>query len=76
MHLGHPDFGQAFPCRCQKTQDPTTRIAALHRYSNLGPLARITFEGTRPDGPLPDAASRRMFREALESAARFAEDPA
>jgi DNA replication protein DnaC len=74
--VGHPDFGQAFPCRCQQTQDPTTRIAALRRYSNLGPLARITFEATRPDGPLPDAASRRMFRQALEAAARFAEDPA
>ncbi len=75
VHLGHPDFGQAFPCRCQHADEPTARLAALRRYSNLGPLERITFDGTRPDGPLPDVGSRKLFRQALDAAVAFAENP-
>ena len=63
--VGHPDFGQTFPCDCQGTQDPAARIDALLRYSNLGPLSRISFASTRPDGPLPDAASSHLFQQAL-----------
>ena len=75
VRVDHPDFGQAFPCRCQQTRDPETRLAALHRYSNLGPLVRITFDATRPDGPFPDVGSREMFQEALAAAAEYAENP-
>ena len=73
--VGHPDFGEAFPCQCRQTQDAGTRIAALRRYSNLGPLSRITFADTRLDGPLPDAGSRLLFQEGLAAAVEFAEDP-
>ncbi len=73
--MGHPDFGEAFPCRCQQQQDSTDRAEALRRYSNLGALRRITLENTRPDGPLPDDAGRRLFREALAAATAFAENP-
>ncbi len=75
VHIGHPEFGQAIPCTCQKTQDSDTRAAALRRYSNLGALSRISFATTKLDGPLPDPASRRMFSEGVAAAARFAEDP-
>ena len=47
----------------------------MRRYSNLGPLARITFDATRPDGPLPDAVSRQLFQNALAAALKFAENP-
>ena len=73
--VGHPDFGEAFPCDCQETFDPATRVAALRRYSNLGPLSRITFAATKADGPLQDAASRTLFGQAMEAAVRFAEEP-
>ncbi len=75
VHVGHPEFGQAFPCTCQETQDADTRAAALRRYSNLGALSRISFASTNLEGPLPDAASRLMFSEGVTAAARFAEDP-
>ena len=75
VHIGHPEFGQAIPCTCQKTQDSDTRSAALRRYSNLGALSRISFASTRLEGPLPDASSQEMFSQAVTSAARFAEDP-
>ena len=41
------------------------------RYSNLGPLSRISFASTRPDGPLPDAASSHLFQQALEASVRY-----
>jgi DNA replication protein DnaC len=47
----------------------------MRRYSNLGPLARITFATTGVKGPLPDAASQHRFQEALAAATQFAEDP-
>ena len=74
--VGHPDFGEAFPCRRCQQQEPADRVEALHRYSNLGALRRITLENTRPEGPLTDAAGQRMFREALTAAAAFTEKPA
>ena len=73
--VGHPDFGEAFPCDCHKSADPISRVAALRRYSNLGPLGRITFAVTKIEGPLPDTGSQGMFAQALEAAVRFAENP-
>ena len=73
--MGHPDFGEAFPCGCQQSKDSTSRTAALLRYSNLGPLSRITFSATRPEGPLPDSGSRQLFRQALEAAVEFGDNP-
>ena len=73
--VGHPDFGQAFPCLCQAESEPAARLAALRRYSNLGALGRITFAGTRIEGPLPDAGSQDQFQQAMAAAVGFAEDP-
>ena len=75
--VGHSDFGEAFPCRCQEAEgSPAARSASLLRYSNLGPLSRITFAGTRPEGPLPDAGSQELFERAMDAAVQFAESPA
>ncbi|HIM79104.1 MAG TPA: AAA family ATPase [Dehalococcoidia bacterium] len=73
--VGHPDFAQTFPCDCQGTKDPAARIDALRRYSNLGPLSRVSFASTRQDGPLPDAASSHLFKLALEACVKFADRP-
>ena len=40
--VGHPDFGEAFPCRCQEGDEADSRTDVLRRYSNLGPLGRIS----------------------------------
>ena len=64
-----------FPCRCQETASQENRLSQLLRYSNLGPLQRISFETTRPEGRLADSQSRELFGRALEAAGRFAEDP-
>jgi DNA replication protein DnaC len=75
VSVSHPDFGQAFPCRCQGADDPAARAAALRRYSNLGALARITLEDTNPQGLLDDATSQQLFSQALAAAREFAENP-
>ena len=73
--VDHPDFGDAFPCRCQQQRNPDQRSETLRRYSNLGALNRISFEETRPEGILHDAPGRRFFQAALNSAVTFAESP-
>ena len=75
MPVDHPDFGQAFPCRCRQGDEPADRIAALRRYSNLGALARITFVATKVEGPLPDASNQQRFQQAMAAAVEFAEEP-
>src|SRR3972149_237937 len=52
--LGHPDFGKAFPCRCTLNEGEEERLARLQRYSNLGPLSRLTFENLSPRGRSPN----------------------
>ena len=73
--VGHPDFGEAFPCECQQTKNYSERMASLRRYSNLGPLSRIRFAVTRGEGPLPDAGSQTLFAQGLAAALEFADDP-
>ena len=73
--LSHPDFGEVFPCRCQDNQAQDLRLAHLHRYSNLGPLSRLRFDGTDPESRHPDPESQKLFGRALQAARDFAEEP-
>ena len=75
MLVGHPDFGEVFPCRCQNMESLDRRLFHIQRFSNLGPLARISFSNTRAEGRFPDQESRRLFATALEAARAFAEEP-
>ena len=65
--LDHPDFGRAFPCRCVLDEREEERLTRLQRYSNLGPLTRLTFDNlmtARPQHrrPRTRSASRRRWR--------------
>jgi len=74
--VGHPDFGEAFPCRCQgEDVGSVNRVASLKRYSNLGSLNKIGFGTTIPIGPLPDVGSQQLFGQALHAAIDFSESP-
>lgn len=73
--MGHPSFGKAVPCDCQGRDDDPSRLARLQRYSNMGPLTRLTFSETRPDGRGATAKDQEMFRRAYEIALAYAEDP-
>ncbi len=73
--VGHPDFGQVITCHCQQQRLSDERLGRLLRYSNLGHLARFTFDALRHEGIAEDADSRRMFADACRAAAEYAENP-
>lgn len=74
--LGHSDFGQPIPCECQGSRvDKNTRIEALERYSNLGPLRRCTFASSRPEQFIDAPADRAAFDSAFKAAQDYADEP-
>jgi len=75
VRLGHPDFGKAFPCECVADEREDQRLARLQRYSNLGPLARLTFADLSPRGRSPNPSHQEHFARAVEAARSFAEQP-
>ncbi len=75
VRLGHPDFGRAFPCRCTLDEGEDQRLARLQRYSNLGPLSRLTFDNLSPGGRSPLAQHQERFSQAVKAARRFAAEP-
>ena len=75
--LGDPMFGRAVPCReCWGVEDRGSSVDdSFLRYSNLGGLAGIGFEGSLPGGPLGDRGSADLFSRAMERCREFAEAP-
>ena len=72
--VGSPEFGRLVPCQCLLRAHALRRVERLRDYSELGALARLTFENVEPGGrePYADAAS---FRKANEAAKVYAADP-
>lgn len=75
MPVGHPDFGQAIPCRCKLEQITEKRLADLWEASNLGFLSRMTFESFRVEGFGLGPHEQENLKEAYAKARSFAEDP-
>ena len=73
--VGHPDFGKVESCQCQAEIDLGERATRLRRYSNLGPLANLTFGSADPEGIVGDPESKRLYRVAYEAALAYAEQP-
>ena len=73
--LDHPDFGRAFPCRCVLAEGEEERLARLQRYSNLGPLTRLTFANLMSRGRSTDPANQERFARAVAAAQQFAQEP-
>lgn len=72
----HPDFGKVFPCRCQNLDtERVSRIAALERYSNLGPLRHCTFAASNAESFIVATSDRATFDRALTAAEEYADDP-
>lgn len=70
-----PRFGHPVPCRCALNEDPDERRARLLRYSQLGPLRRMTFEALDRRGRSDDPSEQAHFSEAVAIAERYAEHP-
>jgi DNA replication protein DnaC len=48
--VGHPQFGQLFPCRCKLAEMEQQRLARLRAVSNLDHLSHMTFDTFVPEG--------------------------
>ncbi len=73
--LDDPDFGRAFPCRCVLEEREEERLARLQRYSNLGPLTRLTFANLMSRGRSTDPHNQERFAKAVAAARQFAQEP-
>jgi len=73
--LDHPDFGRAYPCRCVLDEREDERLTRLLRYSNLGPLSRLTFENLMARGRSTDPRNQERFAQAAAAAREFAREP-
>ena len=73
--VGHPDFGKAVACQCQINVSESERETRLRRYSNLGPLSRMTFESADPNGLDDSPENSRLFSIAYQAAREYADDP-
>jgi DNA replication protein DnaC len=75
LPLGHPEFGQAVACRCVEQESREGRLARLQRYSNLGPLTRLTFGSLIRRGRSADPRDQARFQRCVDDAEAFAQDP-
>ena len=75
MLFGHPDFGRLAPCQCTEKEFEQEHLARLERYSNLGPLTRLTFDNLLPRGRSSDPQNQERFAHCLEVARHFAQEP-
>lgn len=73
--LGHPDFGRAFPCDCTTHERDEDRRQRLLRYSNLGPLTRLTFDNLSRRGRSSNVRDQERFQRCADDAFAFAADP-
>jgi DNA replication protein DnaC len=73
--LGHPDFGRLTPCNCTEREFEGERLNRLERYSNLGPLARLTFDNLLPRGRSSDPQNQERFYQCYQIAKAYAENP-
>lgn len=73
--VGHPDFGKAFPCVCQRDEIATRRSARLRELSNLSAVTDKTFESFLLDLPGLSETQLQTLRNAHSLAADYARDP-
>ena len=63
------------PCRCVKSEQDKELQERLKKYSNLGSLARFTFENLMPEGRSGNKRAQEQFGRACQAARAFAADP-
>jgi DNA replication protein DnaC len=72
---GQPDYSRVVPCRCVKSAQDDVQQARLKQYSNLGSLARFTFDNLIPEGRSSSPRSQERFTQACRAAQAFANEP-
>lgn len=72
--VGSDSFGKVRACECQASAWGAAQGELLRRYSQLGPLSRLTFSNLQPEGR-SGFAEPATFRKTLQAAKAFANDP-
>ena len=72
--VGEPDFGRMIACSCRQDDREDEAYSRLLKYSNLGSLARFTFDTVDPAAERL-AGSRDSYERAHAAAKDFAEQP-
>ena len=72
---GEPDFSRVVPCRCTRKELDSQREDRLKKYSNLGSLARFTFDSLEPRGKSGHPRTQEQFGRAYQAARAFAAAP-
>ncbi len=72
---GHPDFSKTTPCRCTQARITAERMHSLRELSNLGALARFTFDSFLPDGGGLPETLRFNLRTGYDLSLGFAQEP-
>jgi DNA replication protein DnaC len=72
---GQTDYSRVVPCRCVKIERNGGRQSRLKQYSNLGSLARFTFDNLMPEGRSSNPRSQEQFAHAYQVARAFAAEP-
>ena len=72
---GKPDYSKVVPCRCARQEQEGKLQSRLQKYSNLGPLTRLTFDSILPEGRSKDTTDGQQFNRVLTAAKAFAANP-
>jgi DNA replication protein DnaC len=72
---GQVDYSRVVPCRCVKNELDNELQARLKQYSNLGSLARFTFDNLMPEGRSSHKRSQERFAQAFQAAQAFTAEP-
>ncbi len=70
-----PLFGKSFPCKCALNELSREHTDRLERYSNLGPLTRLTFDNLQPKGLDSDPDRQRQYKFCYDKAIAYADEP-
>lgn len=72
---GHPDFGRVVPCTCKLAEIEDRRLQDLRRASNLGLLARMTFDSFVPESHGLNPQAQENLRSAYKRTLAYAQKP-
>ncbi|MFC2015865.1 ATP-binding protein [Chloroflexota bacterium] len=73
--VGHPHFGQLFPCQCKLDVFAQQRLQRLRALSNLDQLDRMTFDAFLPEGYGLPAEQATSLHLAFDLAQQFSNHP-
>lgn len=73
--VGHPDFGKAFPCECQREAIEARKLQQIRSLSNLDIVGGKTFETFITDPMMYTQEQIAVLRDCFDQARHYAANP-